>query len=166
MSPDWVEQYLELPQELYHGVWDRYVDGVGMPRARLAAAQVHGDSMICRDVLHGDIVLFQRVANDHLGDGKIVVIEKMGEEEGLGAWALKKLVIERHRSSRQNEYEDEIDWDDPVVVLRSYNPRVSPARLDPDGRYRVHGIFLRSLRGYDLRFVDANVIRSLAYGNP
>ncbi|MDZ4800139.1 MAG: hypothetical protein SGI92_18435 [Bryobacteraceae bacterium] len=166
LSPDWVEQYLELPPELHHGVLDRYVGGVGMPRTRLAAAQVHGDSMICRDVLHGDIVLFQRVENDYSGNGKIVVIEKMGEEEGLGAWALKKLVVERRRSSRQSEYEDEIDWDDPVVVLRSYNPHVSPARLDPDGRYRVHGIFLRSLRGQDVSFVDANAIRRFVSGEP
>jgi hypothetical protein len=166
VSPDWVDRYLVLPPALYHGVRDRYVDGIRMPRTRLAAAQVHGDSMICRDVFHGDIVLFQRVAKGQSGRGKIVVIEKVGEEEGLGAWALKKLVIERGRLSRQNEYQDETDWDDPVVVLRSYNPRIGPARLDPDGRYRVHGVFLRSLRAHDANFVDSDVIRRRVAGEP
>jgi hypothetical protein len=99
-----------------------------------------------------------------LESGKIVVIEKVGEEEGFGAWALKKLVIERPRSSRRSEYEDEIDWDDPVVVLHSYNPLVSPNRLDPSGQYRVHGIFLRSLRRHDASFVDSETIRRIVTG--
>jgi len=93
VSPDWVEQHVELPPDFRHGVRDRYVGGVGMHRDGLAAARVHGDSMIYRDVLDGD--------------------------------------IERPRSSHRTEYENEIDWDDPVIVLHSYNPRVSPRRLDP-----------------------------------
>ena len=64
-----------------------------MHRDGLAAARVHGDSMIYRDVLDGDIAIFQRSDFDYVENGKVVVIEKVGEEEGLGAWALKKLVI-------------------------------------------------------------------------
>src|SRR5712691_11695658 len=164
VSPDWIEQHVELPPDFRHGVLDRYVGGVGMHREGLAAARVHGDSMIYRDVLDGDIAIFQRSDFDYVENGKVVVIEKVGEEEGLGAWALKKLVIERPRSSHRIEYENEIDWDDPVIVLHSYNPRVSPRRLDPSGQYRVHGIFLRSLRRHDASFVDSDWIRCIATG--
>lgn len=129
-----------MPPDFRYGVRDRYVGGVRMHRARLAAARVHGDSMIYRDVFDGDIAIFQRSDFDYVENGKVVVIEKVGEEEGLGAWALKKLVIERPRSSHRSEYEDEIDWDNPVIVLHSYNPRVSSRRLDPSGQYRVHGL--------------------------
>lgn len=164
VSPDWVEQHVELPPDFRHGVRDRYVGGVRMHRAGLAAARVHGDSMIYRDVFDGDIAIFQRSDFDYVENGKVVVIEKVGEEEGLGAWALKKLVIERPRSSHRSEIEDEIDWDDPVIVLHSYNPRISPRRLDPSGQYRVHGIFLRSLRRHDASFVDSDKIRRVATG--
>jgi hypothetical protein len=76
----------------------------------------------------------------------------------------EETVIERPRSSRRNEYEDEIDWDDPVFVLHSFNPRVSSSWLDPFGQYRVHGIFLRSVRRHDATFVDSEIIRHLATG--
>ena len=66
-----------------------------MPRKDLAAARVHGDSMIDADICHGDIVVFQRSAFEYLENGTVVVIEKSGDEEGTGAWALKKIVIER-----------------------------------------------------------------------
>jgi hypothetical protein len=161
---DWVEQHVELPPDFRHGVRDRYVGGVRMHRDRLAAARVHGDSMIYRDVFDGDIAIFQRSDLDYVENGKVVVIEKVGEEEGVGAWALKKLVIERPRSSHRSESEDEIDWDNPVIVLHSYNPRVRPRRLDPSGQYRVHGIFLRSLRRHDASFVDSDRIRRIATG--
>ncbi len=164
VSPDWVEQHVELPPNFHHGVRDRYVGGIKMHREGLAAARVHGDSMIYRDVFDGDVAIFQRSDFDYLENGKVVVIEKMGEEEGLGAWVLKKLVIERPGSLHRREYEDEIDWDDPVIVLRSYNPRVSPRQLDPSGRYRVHGIFLRSLRRHDAGFVDSVMIRRIVTG--
>jgi hypothetical protein len=166
ISPDGIEQHLELTPELYQGVRDRYVGGVGMPRRGLAAARIHGDSMICKNVFDKDVVLFEEVETYNFGSDKIVVIEKVSEEEGFGAWALKKLVVERHRSSRRNEFDEEIDWDDPVLVLRSYNPRVGLVQLHPSGLYRVHGIFLRSIRGYEARFVDSNVIRQLVRGKP
>jgi hypothetical protein len=135
-----------------------------MDRAGLAAARVHGDSMIDRDILDGDIAIFQRYDFDYLQNGRVVVIEKMGEEEGFGAWALKKLVIELPPSSHQSDYEDEIDWDDPLFVLHSYNPRVSPRQLHPSGHYRVHGILLRSVRGHDVTLVDSDAIRRVATG--
>ena len=93
-----------------------------------------------------------------------MVVEKIGEEEGFGAWALKKLFIRRPRSSYQSEYGDEIDWNDPEIVLYSYNPRVPPSRLDPSGQYRVHGILLRSMRRYDVTLVESEVIRRLVTG--
>jgi hypothetical protein len=160
-SPNWVKQHVELPPDF---LLDRHLGGVRMDRAGLAAALVHGDSMIYRDVYDGDIAIFQRYEFDYLQNGKVVVIERLGEEEGFGAWALKRLVIERPRSSHRNEYEDEIDWDDPVIVLHSYNPHVSPRRLDPSGRYRVHGILRRSLRRHDATFVDSDMIRRLVTG--
>jgi len=122
--------------------------------------------MVCRDVLHGDIFIFQRGLTGSVRNGHIVVIEKVGEEEGLGAWALKKLVVEKPRTYRLSEYDDEINWDDPVVVLHSYNQSVRPARLDASGRYRVHGVFLRSLRAEDARFVDVEMVRQIATGEP
>jgi len=67
-------------------------------------------------------------------NGKVVVIEKVGEEEGFGTWSLKRLVIERPRSSTRNEFGEEIDGDNPVVMLYSYNPQVKPWQLDPSGR--------------------------------
>jgi len=51
-----------------------------------------------------------------------------------------------------------------VIVLRSYNPRVSPLRLDPSGQYRVRGILLRSLRRHDTDFVDSDMIRRVTTG--
>jgi Peptidase S24-like len=158
-SPNWVEEHLELPPGF---LVDRFVGGVGMRRAGLAAARVHGDSMIDVDVYDGDIAIFQRHSFPDPKNGAIMVVEKVGEEEGFGAWALKKLVIERPRSSHRSEYEDEIDWDDPVVVLRSYNPRISPSQLDPSGQYRLHGIFRRSMRPYEATLVDSDLIRQLA----
>jgi len=130
-------------------------------RARLASARIHGDSMIDRNILHGDIAVFQCGDVESLQNGRVVVIEKVGEEEGYGAWALKKLVIERPRSFNRNEY-DQIDWDDPIITLYSFNKRVSSWRLDPSGRYRVHGIFLRCVRRHDASLVDSDVIRRAA----
>ena len=39
---------------------------------------------------------------------------------------MKKLIIEQPWSLRRNEFGEEIDWEGPEVVLRSYNRRVSP----------------------------------------
>lgn len=163
VSPNGIEQHLQLPPALHHGAQDGHKAGFRMHRKGLAAAWVHGDSMIYRHVLDGDIAIFQRSEFDDLKNG-VMVIEKLGEEEGFGAWALKKIVIERHRSSYRNEYQDEIDWDDPVVVLHSCNPRVGPWSLDPFGQYRVRGIFPRSLRRPDARMMDSDIIRRIPAG--
>ena len=159
-TPDSVEQYVELPTGLHSGVQDHYVGGIRTHRDGLAAAHVYGDSMIDRNILHGDIAIFQRMSLTMYKTAGL--IEKLGEEEGLGAWALKKLVIERPGSSHRSECEDEINWDDPAVVLYSSNPRVSPSRLHSSGQYRVHGRFLRSLRRHDVSFVDLDWIRCRA----
>jgi SOS-response transcriptional repressor LexA len=115
--------------------------------------------MIYRDIYDGDTVILQRSGFEYVENGKVVVIEKVGEEEGFGAWILKRLVIKRPRSSTRNEFGDEIDGDNPVVVLYSYNPQVSPWQLDPHGRYRIRGVLLRSLRPEDFRLVDSEEIR-------
>jgi Peptidase S24-like len=156
-SIDSVEQHLRLPpeHEFCHGIWDEYVNGHRTHRRRLAAARVRGDSMMDRDIHDGDVIIFQRSGFEYVEHGKVVVIERIGEEEGFGAWSLKRLVIEQSRSSSRNEFEEEIDWNDPVVVLRSHNRRVSPWQLDPSGRYRIRGVFLRSLCPKDVHLVES-----------
>ncbi len=115
-----------------------------------------------RDIYDGDTILFQRSGFENVENGKVVVIEKVCEEEGFGAWSLKRFVIEQPRSSARNEFGEEIDGDNPVVVLYSYNPRVRPWQLDPSGRYRIRGVFLRSLRPEDVCLVDSEGIRPTA----
>ena len=41
--------------------------------------------MIDRDIRDGDPIILQRWEFDYVENGKIVVIEKLGEEEGMGA---------------------------------------------------------------------------------
>jgi len=164
LSLDSTEQHLMLPREFHYGARDRLLGGVLRPQRGLAAARIHGDSMICRDIFDGDIVLFQRSAFERLDNDRIVVIEKVGEEEGYGAWALKKFVIERPRSYHQDEYADERDWDDQILVLRSYNPRVSAWSLDPSGRYRLHGVFKRSIPSHEARLIDSDEVRRMVTG--
>ncbi len=84
-SPNWVEQHLELPPEflLY-----RHRE-VRLDRAGLATAWVKGDSMKDCDIFDGDLAIFQRYDFDSVQNDRIVVVEKIGEEEGFGAWALK-----------------------------------------------------------------------------
>jgi hypothetical protein len=71
-----------------------------MDRAGLADAWVYGDSMIYRGAYDGDLAIFQRYDFDYLCNDKVVVVEKLGDEEGFGAWALKKLVIKLPRRER------------------------------------------------------------------
>ena len=84
-APDWVEQHLELPLGF---LLDRHL-GIRVHRAGIAAAQIQGNSMMDRDVLDGDIAIFQRYDFNYVRNGAVVVIEKRGEEEGFGAWAEK-----------------------------------------------------------------------------
>lgn len=152
-SFDSIEQHLELPpeHEFSHHIRGRY--------RYLSAARVRGNSMIFRDIYDGDTVIFQRSGFEYVENGKVVVIEKVGEEEGFGAWSLKKLVIEQPRSSTRNEFGEEIDGDSPVVALYSYSPQIGPWQLDPSGRYRIRGVLLRSLRPEDVCLVDSEEIR-------
>jgi hypothetical protein len=163
-SLHFVKQHLVLPPGFHLGVKDRLVGGVIRPRSGLVAARIHGDSMVCKDIFDGDILIFQRKELGDLYDGRIVVIERMGEEENYGAWALKKLVIEKPRSSQRDEYGEERDWNDPIIKLYSYNRKIRPWELDPLGQYRVHGVFLRTLPGDEARFVDSDTIRRLVTG--
>jgi hypothetical protein len=126
-SADCIDRHLELPpeQDFHQGVTDRYVDGIRLPRRGLSAALVQGNSMIGRNILDGDVIIFQRSDFDYVENGKIVVIQKQGDEEGMGAWSLKRLVIEPASLSR-NKQQDEIDSGNPTVTLRSYNGKVRP----------------------------------------
>jgi SOS-response transcriptional repressor LexA len=43
--------------------------------------------MIFRDIYDGDTVIFQQSGFEYVENGKVVVIEKVGEEEGF--WSLE-----------------------------------------------------------------------------
>lgn len=117
--------------------------------------------MIERDVLDGDFVIIQHSDFEYLEYGKIVVVERLGEEEGMGAWTLKHLVLEHPGSSGRNEFGDALDFENPSIMLRGYNSQFRSWLLDPSPQYRVRGVFLRSLRPEDVRLVDSDMIRRL-----
>jgi hypothetical protein len=75
-----VERHVELPPGF---LLDRH-RGIRPDRAGLAAAWVHGDSMIDRDILDGALAIFQRSDFDTVKHNRVLVIEKIGDEEGLG----------------------------------------------------------------------------------
>jgi hypothetical protein len=50
--------------------------------------------MIGRNILDRDVIIFQYSDFNYVENGKIVAIEKYGDEEEMGAWSLKRLVIE------------------------------------------------------------------------
>lgn len=105
-STDSIEQHLGLPpeSEFRFIVRDYYEDGVRKLQPGLSAARVCGDSMIDRDIRDGDPIILQRWEFDYVENGKIMVIERLGEEEGMGAWSLKKLVIKQPGSSRRDPF--------------------------------------------------------------
>jgi hypothetical protein len=150
---DSIEYHLELPPE------NEFRHNIAQYRRHLSAARVRGDSMIYRDIYDGYVIIFQRSGFEYVDHNKVVVIEKVGEEEGFGAWSLKRLVIKQPRSFTRNEFEEEIDSDNPVVKLYSYNTRIRPWQLVPSGQYKVRGILLRSLRPERVRLVDSDRIR-------
>ena len=158
-SLDWIEQHVKLAADFQ---LNRYPGGVEVDKAGLEAAWVRGDSMIDRGINDGDLIIFQRHEFDHWDNATIVVIEKVGDEEGFGSWALKKIVIKPPTSPSQIEGQVPIYWNDPEIVLYSYNPRVKPYQLDPTGRYRVHGIHRRTIPAHEVTLVDSELIRSLA----
>lgn len=135
-----------------------------LPRRMIGAAQVYGDSMIDKTIHHGDVALFWCSDIPDLHHGEVIVIERIGDEEGWGAWALKKLIVEKPRALRIDEYDEEIDSDDPIIVLRSANPSVSPRRLEKSGEYRVRGVFFKAIPVEDVRFVESEWIRGVVRG--
>jgi hypothetical protein len=161
-SADCIDHHLELPpeQEFHQAVTDRYVDGVRLPSRGLSAARLQGNSMIGRKILDRDFIISQCSDFDYVENGKIVVIEKLGDEEGMGARSLKRLVI-KPPSSSQNKQREEIDSGTPTVVLRSYNRKVRPWSLDPSGQYRVRGVLRRSIRPDDVRLVDSEMLQAV-----
>lgn len=165
-SLDWIEQYLRLPQEqeLQLGIRDQYLQGHWTYRRHLAAARVRGDSMIDLGIYDGYVVVFQHSGFEYVEHGRILVVEKVGEEQGWGAWSLKRLIIERHRSSSVDEFAQEIDWEEPVVTLRSHNRRINPWQLDRSGQYRIRGALLRWLHPEDIHLVESESLH-LAMAN-
>ena len=152
-SFDSIEQHLRLPPQ------HQFSQGIGGREQHLSAARVREDSMKDQEIYDGDFIILQRSGFEHVENRKVVVIEKAGEEEGCGAWSLKILVIEQRRSFSRNDFGEEIDGDDPVVVLYSSNPLVRPWQLDPSGRYRIRGVLRRSLRHEDVQLVDSERFR-------
>jgi hypothetical protein len=151
---------LLLEDGFHNGLTDCYADGIRIPRKGLHAARVQGHSMNGRSVFDTDIAIFQSSEFRCIRNDGIVVIERHGDEEGTGAWSLKKLVIEPP-SSRRNEFGDEIDSGNPTVILRSYNKEIRPWSLDPSGQYRIRGVLLRSIRADDVRFVESEMVHAL-----
>jgi hypothetical protein len=95
--------------------------------------------MIGADIRHGDFVLFERLRFHQPENGRILVIEKLGDEDGLAAWSLKRLILERTSSWMRNEFDEEFDWEPPVLVLRSHNPDFRDLKLPTSDRYRPCG---------------------------
>jgi hypothetical protein len=161
-SGDVIEQYLELPreQDFFGNIRDHYIDGVRTPRPGLFAARLSGNSMIDWNIFDGEVVIAQKMEFGYLENGRILVIERHGEEEGTGAWSLKRVVIEAAPRFNRYECDDDIGSNKPTIVLRSHNQdkRFSPWPLDPSAPYWVRGIFRRSLRPEDVRFVDAEFL--------
>lgn len=161
ISANSIDQHLELPpeHEFRHGVRDRYADGTRTHRPRLFAARICGTSMIERDVQDGDYVIIQHSDFAYPEYGKMVVVERLGDEEGTGAWTLKHLVLEQSSSSGRNEFGDELDFENPSILLRCHNPQFRSWLLDPSGQYRVRGVLLRSLRRHRAHLVDSDMLR-------
>jgi hypothetical protein len=162
-TPNLVESYLKLPQDLKLGIVDCCVGGAGLLRQGLVAARAYGDSMIGSVVRDGDIVIFQQWEFECVENGKTVVIEKMGDEEGYGSWALKKIIVERSALPFESESQA-IDWGPPIITLRSSNPHFKASRLDPSGQYRIRGTPLRHMPAHSRSFVDLDTVRRIMAG--
>ena len=162
-TPELVESYLEVPDGSILGIWDICVGDARLVRKTLHAARAYGDSMIGSNVRHGDIVIFQQWEFDYVENGQTVVIEKMADEEGYGSWALKKIIIERSALPFERESQT-VDWDLPIITLRSSNPRFKARHLDPCGQYRICGKFLRRVKKGEETFIDVDTVRRIMAG--
>jgi hypothetical protein len=114
--------------------------------------------MIDLNIFDGDFIILWRSEFDYLGEGKIVAIERLGDEEGMGAWSLKRLVNESPRYSRRDDSKVEIGSENPVLALRSYNRKISPAVLEESGQFRVRGFYRRTLHPDEIRLVDSDLL--------
>lgn len=52
--------------------------------------------------------------------------------------------------------------DNPIVILRSYNPKFSPQTLDPTGQYLIRGVFLATIADEDVSLVNTETLRVYA----
>jgi hypothetical protein len=157
-SLNWSEKHVKLGSEFR---LVRYVGGARIERAGLAAAWVRGNSMNGHGICDGNLVIFQRFEFDHLHNNNIVVVERLGEEEGFGSWALKKIVIRWPRAGLYGECGEPIHWNDPEIVLYSRNTTVSPHKLDPTGQYAVRGLYRRALADHEVRTMDSEILEYL-----
>lgn len=151
-ATDLVESYLKI-SGIEFAVKDRCVGGVRTFRRGLAAAPFHGDSMIGDDIRDRDTGIFEQGDFEYIDSRRPALIEKTGGEEGAGAWAVKRIVIQRARRYTLNAFGDNINWDEPVIELHSSNPRIPPSQLDPSGQYRLRGYLVRVLRPEDVALV-------------
>jgi hypothetical protein len=137
------------------GVKDHFVAGKRTFRRGLVAARIHGDSMIGDYIHHGDTGIFQQWDFEYINSGRVALIEKVGEEEGTGAWAVKRIVIWHGRSRTPSDVSHNIDWDDPIIEVTSSNPSIKASPLDPTGQYRVRGQLLRVVRPESVELIDS-----------
>src|SRR5262249_22220276 len=128
-------------------------------RRHLAAAQVQGDSMIDHGIYDGYIIVFQRTGFESVEHGRILVVEKVGEEEGWGSWSLKRLIVEQPRSSNLSEFGEEINWEDPVLAPCPNIRRISPWQLARSGQYRIRGVLQRWLPPEDCDLVESESLQ-------
>jgi hypothetical protein len=77
----------------------------------------------------------------------------------MGAWTLKHLVLDQPSSSDRNELGDELEFENPSILLRSHSPQFRSWLLDPSGQYRVRGVLLRSIRPDRVHLVESNMLR-------
>ncbi len=84
-TEDSIDEFLVLPSRLEYRLRSRWS---GILPEGLAAARIQGDSMNDLGIFHGKIIIFRY--SDSLENGDILLIEKLGDEEGTGAWCLKK----------------------------------------------------------------------------
>lgn len=163
LSGDSIDQHVGLPpeHEFRHGVRDHYVAGERTHRPHIFAARIRGNSMMERNVLDGDYAIVQQSDFAYPEYGRIVVVERLGDEEGMGAWTLKYLDIEQPPASRRNEFGDDIDFENASLRLRPYNPQFQSWLLDPAGQYRVRGILLRSLRSEAVHLMDSQALHRI-----
>jgi hypothetical protein len=135
---------------------NRCVGDLRIPRLKLISGKTSGDSMTGIDIRHGDTVIIDLSESDQMIYGRTALIEKTEDEAQSGSWALKKLVLVQDPTIALNSFGEISNWDDPVLVLRSSNPRFHPALLDPSGRYRIRGYLLRILRPEEVKTIPAD----------